>query len=132
MDNEVKKNNGAETEQPLEPDEIKPAEEGKKDEAKKVKKEFILFRAIKATGRGIMKTGRAINGFVHEHPWGSVILSSGIAVGIVKGFEALTGSDSDVDLPEPTMSLPESTDDEPTVFPDDEPVEIPEVSSSDE
>lgn len=109
------------------PTEEDEKEEKKEEKKKPEKKEFILFRAAKAAGRAIKKTGAAINGFAHEHPWASIVITSGVTVAAVKGYEAITGTEVPIESPA-NLSLPEGNDEDPTVFPDLEtdvsPVEI--------
>lgn len=116
------------------PEEPKDAskEEPKKEETDN--KEFFLIRGVKAVGRGIVKTGKAVGGFVEKHPY----ISSGISVGLgwaaKMGYDYLTSSRSE-DTPaeateEPAM-LPEPEesdyDYEPEMEPEAEPAE--EVTS---
>lgn len=79
MDEKGEKSDAAEQPDP------KPADETKKDESES--KEFFLWRGAKAVGRGIVKTGKAVGGFIKKHPY----VSSGISAGL--GFAAKYGID---------------------------------------
>lgn len=95
-----------------------PPKEEPKDETKEEKKEFFLIRGAKAVGRGVAKTGKAINGFVHEHPVASSIISGGLGFAAKYGWDYLMASRGeeseacssvaeDVDVPMLTMDEPE-------------------------
>lgn len=106
-------------------EEVKETKENdKKDEKSEPKKDFIVFRVVKGVGRGIKNAGTAINGFVHAHPWSAAIIASGITAAAVKGYEAITGTDIPVDLPSPSLSLPEGETDALPELPDAE-MEVP-------
>lgn len=93
---------------PEEPKEA-PKEEPKKEETEK--KEFFLIRGAKAVGRGIVKTGKAVGGFVEKHPYISSGISAGLGWAAKMGYDYLTsGSHSEATPAEQTeepVMLPE-------------------------
>ena len=99
-----------ETKVPVEPEEPKepPKEESKKEETEN--KEFFLIRGAKAVGRGVVKTGKAVGGFMKKHPYISSGISAGIGWAAKMGWDYLSSSHSEAapveDHEEPEM-LPE-------------------------
>jgi len=112
------------------PEESKEAskEEPKKEETEK--KEFFLIRGAKAVGRGIVKTGKAVGGFVKKHPYISSGISAGLGWAAKMGYDYLASSHSEaapVEQTEEPAMLPEP--EEPDY---EEPEMEPEVEPSDE
>lgn len=137
LEGEVLDENGNESEAAAEQSDPKPANDPKNDDKEDKDKEFFLWRGAKAVGRGIVKTGKAVGGFIKKHPY----VSSGISAGL--GFAAKYGIDfiinnrsSSEDAPaedqtEETQLLPEPDADIELSF--DEPdIDIDEVSEKNE
>lgn len=132
-ENKVLEGEVEETKVPVEPEEPKDTseEESKKEETEN--KEFFLIRGVKAVGRGIVKTGKAVGGFVEKHPY----ISSGISVGLgwaaKMGYDYLSSrsEDTPAEATEEPAMLPEPEesdyDYEPEMEPEAEPAE--EVTS---
>lgn len=98
-----------------------PKEEAKKPEDEKKeqpKKEFFLIRGAKAVGRGVVKAGKAVNGFIHKHPIASSAISAGLGFAAKYGVDYIMGSRSSDD----GCAAPESeVHDEPAYLPEPEP-----------
>lgn len=90
--------------------------EEKKDEATKKKeadKEWAIIRWAKAIGQGVSNTAKAVNGFVHRHPYLTATVSAAAGYGGKMLVDHFTGNDSEeVYEPSEVLSLPEPEDDE--------------------
>jgi hypothetical protein len=125
-----------ETKKKVESEEPKeaPKEEPKKEETEK--KDFFLIRGAKAVGRGIVKTGKVVGGFIEKHPYISSGISAGLGWAAKMGYDYLTESRSEAapveDHEEPAM-LPEPEEpdcddynEEPEMEPEAEPTIVSE------
>lgn len=97
-----------------------PKDEAKKpeEEKKEPNKEFFLIRGAKAVGRGVVKAGKAVNGFIHKHPIASSAISAGLGFAAKYGVDyimASRSSDEGCAAPEPEVH------DEPAYLPEPEP-----------
>lgn len=105
---EIKKVEGAEEEAE------KNTKDKKDDEAKKKEadKEFALIRWAKAIGQGVANTAKAVNGFVHNHPYITAGITTAAGYGAKMAVDYFTGSDSEVETHESSevLSLPEPED----------------------
>lgn len=122
---EIKKVEGAEEEAKKNTEEEKKDEEAKKKE-EEPKKEFALIRWAKAIGQGVANTAKAVNGFVHNHPYITAGITTAAGYGAKMAVDYFTGSDSEVEethessevlsLPEPEdeFDMPEDMEEEVT------------------
>lgn len=109
--------------------------EASKDEPKKEepeKKEFFLIRGVKAVGHGVVKTGKAVGGFVKKHPYISSGISAGLGWAAKMGYDYLTNSHSEaapVEQTEEPVMLPEPEEPDYDYEPEEtEAIEEPVVS----
>ena len=128
---EIKKVEGAEEEAE------KNTEEKKDDEAKKkeeeAKKEFALIRWAKAIGQGVANTAKAVNGFVHNHPYITAGITTAAGYGAKMAVDYFTGSDSEVETHDESsevLSLPEPEDEYTLDMPEDMEEEVTEDNTN--
>lgn len=104
--------------------EEKKSEETKSEEPKK--KEFILIRAAKATGRGIKKAGECVLDATRKHPGAAISIATTLGYVIRMGVEyvipLLSGNSEEASTESSLPELPEGTDN--YVDLEDEPIEI--------
>ena len=104
---------------------MKYTEEKKDDEAKKkeeeAKKEFALIRWAKAIGQGVANTAKAVNGFVHNHPYITAGITTAAGYGAKMAVDYFAGSDSEVETHESSevLNLPEPEDEYTLGMPED-------------
>lgn len=114
---EIKKVEGAEEE--AKKDTEKKGEDAKKEE--EAKKEFALIRWAKAIGQGVANTAKAVNGFVHKHPYITAGITTAAGYGAKMAVDYFTGSDSEMETHESSevLSLPEPEDEYALDMPED-------------
>ena len=90
-------------------------EETKKEEVKKTEaeKEFCLIRWAKAIGQACSNTGKAVNGFVHKHPYLTAGIGGAIGYGAKFAVDYFTGNESpepeEVEVPQLPEAVEEDT-----------------------
>lgn len=91
-------------------------EETKKEEVKKTEaeKEFCLIRWAKAIGQTCSKTCKAVNGFVHKHPYLTAGIGGAIGYGAKFAVDYFTGNESDEPEEIEVPQLPEAVEEEDT------------------
>ena len=97
----------------LTPDKIDdaPKKDETTEEKKETKREFVLIRAAKATGRGIKRAAQAINGFAHKHPYVSAGLSAGLGYAAKVAVDHFANNESDEEPFVDVACLPEPEED---------------------
>lgn len=129
---EIKKVEGAEEEAKKNTEEEKKDEEAKKKE-EEAKKEFALIRWAKAIGQGVANTAKAVNGFVHNHPYITAGITTAAGYGAKMAVDYFTGStDSEVETHESSevLSLPEPEDEYALDMPEDMEEEVTEDNAN--
>lgn len=126
---EIKKVEGTEEEAKKNTEEEKKDEEAKKKEANK---EFALIRWAKAIGQGVANTAKAVNGFVHIHPYITAGITTAAGYGAKMAVDYFTGSDSEVETHESSevLSLPEPEDEYVLDLPEDMEEEVTEDNTN--
>lgn len=98
-------------------------EETKKEEVKKTEdKEFCIIRWAKAIGQACSKTGKAVNGFVHRHPYLTAGIGGAIGYGAKFAVDYFTGNESSEPEELEVPQLPEAVEEDTYVLdmPDEE------------